>query len=113
MGIQYEKQAQPIYKWTLMSNGKIKKAPPITEYKVRSSGNNTRYYMRVSDGSVNSVREEKFDCFKNSTVYSFNGDDARAHKLIRDALEAKVNISRKEYEKALEDLTKFDNAQMQ
>lgn len=96
-----------------MANGRVKKAEPITEYMVRTSGNHSRYHMRLSDGTVNSVREEKFDCFKNSTVYSFNGDDARAHKLIRDALEAKVNISRKEYEKALEDLTKFDNAQMQ
>lgn len=96
-----------------MSNGKVKKSEPITEYMVRTSGNHSRYHMRIQDGPVNSVREEKFDCFKNNTVYSFNGDDVRAHKMIRDALEAKVHLYRKEYDKALEDLTKFDQANVE
>lgn len=108
---QYPEQEQPIFKWTLMSNGAIKKTLPITNYEVGVRGGSARYHMRMPGSqTINSVREEKFDCFKNNTLYSLNGDDARAYKIIRDALEAKVHMYKKEYDKALGDLQKFDLA---
>lgn len=94
-----------------MANGSVKKTSPITNYEVRSRGSSTRYNMRISGSqTTNSVRSEKFDCFKNNTMYSLDGDDSRAYKIIRDTLEAKVHMYKKDYEKALEDLKKFDLA---
>ena len=94
-----------------MSNGAIKKYTPITEYNIQEHGSHFRVNMRQPDGQGrNSVRGEKFDCFKNNTVYSFDGDDNRVRKIIRDALEAKVHMAKKEYDRALEDLVKFDAA---
>lgn len=111
--MKYTKQEKPIYRWTLMSNGVVKKFTPVTEYTIREHGNQFRVDMRQADGQGrNSVRGEKFDCFKNNTVYSFNGDDSRALKMIRDALEAKVHMAKKEYDRALEDLAKFHAANL-
>ena len=97
--MQYPEQDKPIYLWDLRKDGTIIKSK-IVNYKINSFYSDSYYFFKAeSSNATRSLRGRQMNRFVNGRVGSFDGDDAKAMKIIEDTLVSRKQKYKEDYER--------------
>lgn len=105
---RYTQQDRPIYGWVMKDDGSIVKLEPITEYLISTYGlGGVRYRFRVGT-APKTIEHSQMDVFFHNRLYSFENNDKKALRIIRETLETKVRLLEIDLTKAKNKLDMFN-----
>ena len=97
---EIKRQEKPIYRWFLNEDGSITKYVVWCYYIDTRFSRNTRYkYLNCVQG----LEEKKKDKFFSNSVWSFDNDDEKVLKIMREGLEKRISDKYESLEKSIGD----------